>query len=55
MVGGSATALFQGRMRIEEKYIGAGNQKLSRDMLLTETSKAWDITSLEVIVRIMLL
>lgn len=49
MVGGRATALFKGRIRIEEKAIGADSQQLSRAILLTDTSKVWAIPSLEIV------
>ena len=49
MVGGRATNLFKGRIRIEEKAIGADSQQLSRTILLSDASKVWAIPSLEIV------
>jgi len=49
MVGGRATTLFKGRIRIEEKATGSDSEQLSRTILLSDTSKVWAIPSLEIV------
>jgi len=49
MVGGRATTLFKGRIRVEQKAIGTDNEQLSRTIMLSDASKVWAIPSLEIV------
>jgi len=49
LVGGRATTLFKGRIRMEQNATLCDSQQLSRTILLSDVSKIWAIPSLEIV------
>jgi len=49
MIGGRATGLFKGRIRVEQSAQQTDSEQLARSILLSDKSKAWATPSLEII------
>lgn len=49
MVGGRATAVFKGRIRVEQDAQLTNSEQLARTLLLSDRSRAWAVPSLEII------
>lgn len=49
MIGGRATGLFKGRIRVEQSAQQTDSEQLARTVLLSDKSKAWATPSLEII------
>jgi len=49
MIGGRATVSFRGRIRVEQNAQKTDSEQLTRNILLSDTSKVWNIPSLEII------
>jgi len=49
MIGGRATGLFKGRIRVEQSAQQTDSEQLARTVLLSDKSKCWATPSLEII------
>jgi len=49
MIGGRATLSFRGRIRVEQNAQKTDSEQLTRNILLSDKSKVWNVPSLEII------
>lgn len=49
MIGGRATVSFRGRIRVEQNAQNTDSTQLTRNILLSDKSKVWNVPSLEII------